>query len=124
METNKPLQGIDTVIVRVSDIQRARAWYAEKLGLGELWYDEKLRLCVMDSGSAASLTLWQTDKPIRIDPETASYPIFRADDARAARQHLIARGVTAGEVIEDDVTRYFFFHDPDGNVLEACEVHG
>ncbi|PRY03147.1 hypothetical protein CLV24_12384, partial [Pontibacter ummariensis] len=25
--------------------------------------------------------------------------------------------------IEDDVVKYFFFYDPDGNVLEACQVH-
>jgi hypothetical protein len=68
------LQGIDTVIVRVSDIALSKQWYFETLGLKQLWYEEKMKLAVLDTGSPTSITLWQTDKPIEVNHETASYP--------------------------------------------------
>ena len=58
-----------------------------------------------------------------IKKEPASYPIFRTQDASALRQELQKRNITVEELIEDDHVKYFFFFDPDGNVLEACQVH-
>lgn len=119
----KLLQGIDTVIVRVSNIELAKDWYLNKLGLTCVWDDVNMKLAVLDTKGPTSLTLWQTSQPLRINRETASYPIFRALDAAALRKELVSRGVEAGEVIQDDFVKYFFFFDPDGNVLEACQVH-
>ena len=76
MKENKLLQGIDTVIIRVSDIEVSKDWYQEKLGLLPVWDDPQMHLVVLDTNSATSLTLWQTKKKISIDQETASYPIF------------------------------------------------
>ena len=123
-DNQKTLQGIDTIIVRVSDISSSKHWYEEKLNLAPIWDDLESRLVVLDTGSPTSLTLWQTDRKVRNNRETASYPIFRTQDAALARYELRERGVEVGEVIEDGVVKYFFFYDPDGNVLEACQVHG
>lgn len=125
METTakKALQGIDTIIVRVSDVQASRQWYTEKLDLSPIWDDAATRLVVLDTGGPTSLTLWQTDAPVNNNRETASYPIFRTGNAAEARALLRAKGVSTGEVIEDGPVQYFFFYDPDGNVLEACQVH-
>lgn len=125
METTakKLLQGIDTVIVRVSNIDASMNWYINKLGLRSIWYEPNMKLAVLDTDSATSLTLWQTDEAIRINRNTASYPIFKTPDADALRQALLNNGIDAGELIQDDYVKYFFFYDPDGNVLEACEVH-
>lgn len=120
---SKLLQGIDTVIVRVSNIEMSKDWYLNKLGLTSIWEEPKMKLIVLDTNSPTSLTLWQTDQPLVINRNTASYPIFRTQDAEALRQELISKGVEAEEVIQDDYVRYFFFFDPDGNVLEACQVH-
>jgi len=30
--------------------------------------------------------------------------------------------VAAGELVSDSSVRYFHFEDPDGNLLEACQV--
>jgi catechol 2,3-dioxygenase-like lactoylglutathione lyase family enzyme len=119
----KLLQGIDTVIIRVSDIETSKEWYLTKLGLVSLFDDSNMKLVVLDTNSATSLTLWQTNQTLVINPHTASYPIFRTPDADALRQELISRGIEAGDVIQDDYVRYFYFYDPDGNILEACEVH-
>ena len=123
MEENKLLQGIDTVIIRVSDIEISKDWYQKKLGLLPVWDDPQMNLVVLDTNSATSLTLWQTKKKISIDQETASYPIFKTPDASALREALIISGIQVGEIIQDEHVKYFFFYDPDGNILEACQVH-
>lgn len=116
------LQGIDTVIIRVSNLEASKAWYGQKLGLKAIWEAPTMLLTVLDSGGSASLTLWQTDKKIQNDEETASYPIFKTPDAAALQQALKERAVPTGELITDDYVISFFFTDPDGNRLEACQV--
>ncbi len=123
MDNKKILQGIDTVIVRVSDINKSKQWYQDKLGLTAVWEDNNINLVVLDTGSPTSLTIWQTDKKNSSDKETASYPIFRTVDAKTARQELQKRGVNVSELIDDVAVTYFYFYDTDGNVLEACQVH-
>lgn len=123
MKENKLLQGIDTVIVRVSNIEVSKAWYQNELGLTSIWDDPNMKLVVLDTDSPTSLTLWQTDQQIVINKHTASYPIFKTPDADALRKELERKRVEVGEVIQDDYVKYFFFFDPDGNILEACQVH-
>jgi catechol 2,3-dioxygenase-like lactoylglutathione lyase family enzyme len=119
----KLLQGIDTVIVRVSNIATSKEWYVKKLGLALLFEDDKMKLVVLDTKGPTSLTLWQTDKTVSVNRDTASYPIFKTPDADALKQELLNRGIEVGEIIEDAYVKYFFFYDPDGNILEACQVH-
>lgn len=119
----KFLQGIDTVIVRVNNIFTSKEWYMEKLGLTLLFEDDKMKLTVLDTKGPTSLTLWQTDKPVSVNRDTASYPIFKTPDADALKQELTHRGIETGEIIQDAYVTYFFFYDPDGNIFEACQVH-
>jgi catechol 2,3-dioxygenase-like lactoylglutathione lyase family enzyme len=119
----KLLQGIDTVIVRVSNIETSKEWYLEKLGLALLFEDAKMKLVVLDTNSPTSLTLWQTEQTFSVNQNTASYPIFKTPDADALKQELLNRGIEVGEIIQDEYVKYFLFYDPDGNVLEACQVH-
>lgn len=123
MSQQKMLQGIDTVIIRVSDINRSKQWYKDKLEFSVAWDDPAMKLVVLDTGGPVSITLWETFKKIVVDRATASYPIFRTSDAAAARRQLLERGVAAGELSNDDPVTYFLFEDPDGNILEACQVH-
>lgn len=106
------MQGIETVIVRVSNIDASKDWYINKLGLTLIWDDPKMKLVVLDTKSPTSLTLWQTDQPVMVNRNTASYPIFRTPDADALRQELLSRGVKVDETIQDDYVKYFFFNDP------------
>ena len=118
------LQGIDTVIMRVNDIEVSKDWYQNKLDLSSIWDDSKMKLVVLDTNGPTSLTLWQTDKKVSINRAIASYPIFRTQDAATLRRKLECLGIEVGELIRDDQVKYFFFFDPDGNVLEACQVIG
>ena len=124
MEQAQVLQGIDTVIVRVSDIDASRQWYMQRLGLTVIWDDPAMKLVVLDTSGPTSLTLWQTSKTITQDKDTAAYPIFRTTNAAQARAILQQRGVLVDELVQDDAVVYFVFYDPDGNILEACQVHG
>lgn len=117
------LQGIDTVIVRVSKIETSTEWYIKKLGLALLFEDNNQKLAVVDTKGPTSLTLWQTNKTVSVDRDTASYPIFKTPDADALKQELSNKGIEAGEIVQDGHVRYFFFYDPDGNILEACQMH-
>ena len=123
MESNNSLQGIDTIIIRVSNIEISMKWYQEKLDLKPIWDDPNLKLVVFDTGGSTSLTIWQTEKVIQNNPDTSTYPIFRTLDANKANQELKEKGIKVGEVIDDGLVNYFYFYDPDGNILEACQVH-
>lgn len=117
------LQGIDTVILRVSDIEKSKLWYSQKLDLNPIHYDDTLKLVVLDTHSPTSLTIWETDEKIQPNPRTTAYPIFRTADATEAHRILKSREVRVGDVITDHVVTYFTFFDPDNNVLEVCQVH-
>lgn len=121
-KTTTLLRGIDTIIVRVRNTERSKEWYATKLGLQPTFEAPEMGLAVLDTGGPTSLTLWQTDQKIENAPDTAPYPIFRTPEAAALQAELAARGVETGALTQDDYVISFFFSDPDGNRLEACQV--
>lgn len=109
---------LDTVVLRVRDLEAARAWYAEKLALDAIHHDAAEGLAVLGMSGGATLTLWQAQEV----PPSATFPILGVDDAAAARRHLEDRGVAVEPLVEAPDVRYFGFRDPDGNRLEVCEV--
>jgi uncharacterized protein YndB with AHSA1/START domain len=64
MNKKRFLQGIDTLIMRVSDINLSKEWYQDKLQLTSVWDDPDNKLVVLDTGSPVSL---QADKPIVVE---------------------------------------------------------
>ncbi len=116
------LQGIDTILIRVSDIAKAKQWYTSALGLKPIWEDPNSNLVVFDTNGITSLTLMQSEQPLERIKETGTFPIFKTGDAAALKQLLEQRGVVTSELVEDEYVCYFTFHDDDGNMLEACQV--
>jgi catechol 2,3-dioxygenase-like lactoylglutathione lyase family enzyme len=116
--------GLDTVLLRVRDVDAAEAWYREKLGLTRTFADPGERLVVLDVGGPTSLTLWQLKAgEVAAGAGTArSFPIFRVAEARGTRQALRERGVRCGDFVDGGGVISFQFFDPDDNVLEACQV--
>ena len=105
----------DFVSVFTQDIQRAKRFYTETLGLeieteGES--DMELR--------CGQVTLDVFD-PSSIGQAFAPSPsglALRVPDVDAARAELEAKGVEFdGETVETAVCRMAFFRDPDGNAL-------
>ena len=124
METTeiKLLQGIDTIIVRVRDIETSKVWYLEKLQLNLVYEDRDMKLVVLDPGGPTSLTLWQTEQPLSFRRDTTGYPIFKTPDADRLREKLREAGVAVGDIVQDAQIKYFSFSDIDDNLMEACQV--
>jgi catechol 2,3-dioxygenase-like lactoylglutathione lyase family enzyme len=118
-------RGLDTVLVRVRNIDLAKRWYLEKLGLAEPYFDPAERLAVFDLGGTTSLTLWELKPGETVcSPDHArTFPIFSVADARETATLLRERGVDVGQVVNSGGVTYFTFKDLDGNLLEACQVH-
>jgi hypothetical protein len=55
--------------------------------------------------------------------DTATYCISTPEDATLVRKELQSRGIKVGDIVHDECVKYFFFFNPDGNALEACQVH-
>jgi predicted enzyme related to lactoylglutathione lyase len=107
----------DFVSVPVTDMERAKRFYGETLGLPEIpghgaWPEFRL---------GANVSLYLLD-PTNIGqefrgPHTASIAL-RVPDVEEARRELEAKGVAfAGDTFDTGVCHMALFHDPDGNAL-------
>lgn len=123
MNRSTPLfGGMDTLILRVSKLETSLEWYRACLGLISIYEDQALRLAVLDTGGPTSLTLWEWTKTVYVADEPAAYPIFRSTQAAQDRLYLQQKGVVVSELYHEEGIRYFRFRDPDGHLLEACEM--
>lgn len=111
---------LELVQVPVSDVDRAKAFYTEKVGFNadhdHRVSDEIRFVQLTPPGSACSIALGTglADKP----PGSAQLQLV-VSDVHAARAELVGRGVEVGEVQEFDWGSFVFFSDPDGN---SCAV--
>jgi catechol 2,3-dioxygenase-like lactoylglutathione lyase family enzyme len=113
--------GVDFVNVPTTDLDRARAFYADVLGL--------VPSAVYQRGDAppmgaefetGTVTIALIDSAaIGREFRANSLPIaFRVDDVAAARAELESRGVTfSADTLDSGVCHMAFFEDPDGNGL-------
>jgi catechol 2,3-dioxygenase-like lactoylglutathione lyase family enzyme len=108
---------IELIAVPVSDVDRAKAFYADKAGFN-LDHDHRvsddLRFIQMTPpGSACSITFGTgiSDKP----PGSVGGLQMVVDDIEAAKAELDSRGLDAGEIQDMPWGRFLFFNDPDGN---------
>jgi catechol 2,3-dioxygenase-like lactoylglutathione lyase family enzyme len=119
------------VVVPVSDVDRAKAFYAEKLGF-EVDHDTKISeeyhiVQLTPPGSGCSIVVGQG--LVDMTPGSLKGLQLVVNDIRAARARLVERGVEVGEIQvvgatgprpardgEDlDNVGFVFFSDPDGN---------
>ena len=114
------IEHVDFVSVPTRDVARARAFYAEVLGL-------PVNDANADELETPNLTLalWQPEaEGVPFTPNTAGIAL-RVPDVEAARARLIARGVRfLGETLDTGVCHMAFFYDPDGNVLILHRRYG
>lgn len=120
---------LEVVVIPVSDVDRAKKFYAEKVGfnvdvdnrIGDTFRNVQLT----PSGSACSVTIGTG--------LTAGLQLVVAD-AAAAREDLAGRGVEVSQIQHMDMNgagwqdgpggpwnTFFFFKDPDGNDWAVLE---
>ena len=120
---------LEVVVVPVTDIDRAKAWYIDKLGFHldvDVQPTPTLRVVQMTPpGSACSVTIG----PSLLEPGAerggrASLQLM-VTDIDAARTELAGRGVDVGDVQvlgSTDGSKFLFFQDPDGNNWAIQEI--
>ena len=133
MEPTFPTDGVElTVVLVVSDVDRARTWYRDVLGATDyreyggtsaVMRFQGVWLLLVTGGGPTS------DKPTvsfapPADPDSVSHELtMRVPDCVAAYDTLRGRGA---EFLTPPVTQgreiRAFFRDPDGHLLEISEV--
>jgi catechol 2,3-dioxygenase-like lactoylglutathione lyase family enzyme len=115
---------LELVAVPVSDVDRAKAFYTEKVGFNldhDHTVSESLRFVQLTPrGSACSIAigLGITDaEPGSV--KGLQMVVTNADDARS---ELVERGVDASDVQSYPWGRFVFFSDPDGNGWAVQEI--
>jgi catechol 2,3-dioxygenase-like lactoylglutathione lyase family enzyme len=122
---------LEVVTVPVSDVDRARDFYSEKMGfavdIDHRVSDEVRLVQLTPPGSACSIHLGL--RTVDMEPGSIDGVFLVVTDLRAARAQLVERGVDVGEfqvfdegayrpALEGEELDYVgcvFFRDPDGN---------
>ncbi len=108
---------LELVQVPVADIDRAKAFYTERLGFSDdvdaRVSDEVRFVQLTPPGSACSISL--TSGVHEMAPGSLDGLQLVVDDADAAREALLANGVEVGAVQEFPWGRFVYLSDPDGN---------
>ena len=119
--TTTPVTGVDFVNVPTTDLDRARRFYGEVLGLeASAVYQRGDKPAMGAEFETGTVTLALIDSAaVGREFRANSLPIaFRVDDVEAARTALEAQGVSfAADTLDTGVCHMAFFEDPDGNAL-------
>ncbi len=115
---------LELVPVPVSDVDRAIAFYRDKVGFTldvDQRVNPKLRFVQLTPpGSACSISIGEgiTDAT----PGSVRGLQIVVEDADAARAELVGRGLDVGEVQDLPWGRFVYFSDPDGNTWSLQQV--
>lgn len=108
---------LELVAIPVSDVDRAKAFYTEKVGFNadhDHTVNEQIRFVQLTPpGSACSIAIGNGI----VDGEPGSVGGLQlvVTDINAAHSELAQRGVDVSEVQDFPWGRFVFFKDPDGN---------
>jgi len=117
---------LELVPVPVSDMDRAKDFYAGKLGFDvdhDVQPQDGVRVVQLTPpGSACSIVLGQGLPFIAMQPGSIRGLHLVVDDIAESRDTLAARGVGMGEVENQGGMKYAGFSDPDGNTWTLQEI--
>jgi catechol 2,3-dioxygenase-like lactoylglutathione lyase family enzyme len=119
------------VSIVVSDMKKAKEFYAEKLGLDvatdyrqndDNWW---VTLTLPDGGASITLARSSTTHNEPPQSDTISF-YFSTSDIAAAHQELNEKGVNPSEIRDDlygpgSGVKFFQLRDPDGNLLTFAQ---
>lgn len=108
---------LELVIIPVTDVDRAVAFYGETLGwsvdFNQVVSPELRFVQITPPGSACSIAFGVGLLPAEASPLPGLQLV--TPDADAAHDDLVARGIEVGPVQELAWGRFVWFDDPDGN---------
>ncbi len=118
---------LELVPVPVSDVERAKAFYAEKVGFHvdhDVQPGNGMRIVQLTPpGSACSIVIGTGMGEITdMQPGTVKAVHLVVDDINQAREALVSRGVQVGGVDDMGGVKYAGFSDPDGNSWLLQEI--
>lgn len=109
---------LEVVVIPVSDIDAAIAFYTEKFGFNldhdNVIDDDNRVVQLTPPGSACSVVIGKGVIP-QMQPGTVKGVQLVVDDIEAARSDLLSRDLDPGEVNDFGGVKFLFFDDPDGN---------
>ena len=117
---------LELVPVPVSDIDRAKTFYTEKVGF-HLDHDVRpapsVRVVQLTPpGSACSIVLGEGLRGLVMPSGCLRGLHLVVDDIRATRDALIGRGVDVEDVVDMGGILYAEFRDPDGNTWTLQQI--
>jgi catechol 2,3-dioxygenase-like lactoylglutathione lyase family enzyme len=108
---------LELVIIPVSDVDRAKAFYTGKVGFNadhDHTVSEEIRFVQLTPpGSACSIAIGKG--LVEGEPGSVRGLQVVVADIEAAHAELVARGVDVSEINDLAWGRFVFFADPDGN---------
>jgi catechol 2,3-dioxygenase-like lactoylglutathione lyase family enzyme len=115
---------LELVVVPVSDVDRAKAFYTHQLGFNadhdHVVSDELRFVQLTPPGSGCSIALGKglTDTA----PGSLKGVQLVVDDIEVAHNQLRDRGVAVSDVQDFPWGRFVFFKDPDGNAWSVQQI--
>ena len=111
------------VVVRVRDLNSARAWYGRVLELQPTENGGSGPTATLDLGRGANLCLWQLgpDESLANTQTATSFPNFRTGDVEGIHSKLEGLGVSVTPLQEAGGVKWFTFYDPDGNRIDVMQ---
>jgi catechol 2,3-dioxygenase-like lactoylglutathione lyase family enzyme len=119
---------LEVVVLPVSDIDRAIAFYRDQVGfhLDHDTHNEHMHVVQLTPpGSGCSIVFGDLPSQNEMAPGSIKGLQLVVSDAAAARQELLDRGVGVGELMvltPADGGTFFGFKDPDGNSWAVQEI--
>ncbi len=117
---------LELVAVPVSDVDRAKAFYTEKLGF-HADHDHRVRedlrfVQLTPPGSACSIVMGIGITSMR--PGSLEGLLLVVPDVKAIREELMQRGVDVSEIDMQPWASFVYFRDPDGNGWSLQQIPG
>ena len=115
---------LELVSVPVSDVDRAKAFYTDKVGFNadhDHQVNDALRFVQLTPpGSACSIVIG--NGIVDTEPGSVQGMQMTVPDIEAARAELVGRGVEVSDVQRFDWGLFVFFKDPDGNAWAVQQI--
>ncbi len=116
-------KGINVVSISVPDLDKAREFYRDVLGLGEPIYDLPDAGWIEFGSGSPFGNIAVTKVEPAWQPSTGTTIVFNVEDCHTACQELRQHGVRCEDpVVFPGYVTYCSFYDPFGNRLQMCSL--